>query len=162
VIFGNDRVEFVGLKGGEQIQCDMVIIGIGVVANTGLAQEAGLEIGPTGGIKVDEFQGTIDPNILAVGDCAEKYSFFNGQPVPVRLASVATIVERYSPELSPRVLAKRILAGHHDIQQMCNYTAAYAATLPNSHQWLGKAICDTSITGWLLAYWRMREKEGLK
>lgn len=89
-IGGSDKVEFVKLESGEDIKCDMVIIGIGVVPNTKLAEEAGLEIGPTRGIKVDEFQRTADGNIFAVGDCAEKYSFFNGQPVPVRLASVAT------------------------------------------------------------------------
>jgi NADH oxidase (H2O2-forming) len=89
-IGGNDKVEFVVLDSGEEVKCDMVIIGIGVVPNTKLAEEAGLEIGPTRGIKVDEFQRTNDGNIFAVGDCAEKYSFFNGQPVPVRLASVAT------------------------------------------------------------------------
>jgi NADPH-dependent 2,4-dienoyl-CoA reductase/sulfur reductase-like enzyme len=89
-IGGSDKVEFVKLESGEDIKCDMVIIGIGVLPNTKLAEEAGLEIGPTRGIKVDEFQRTTDGNIFAVGDCAEKYSFFNGQPVPVRLASVAT------------------------------------------------------------------------
>jgi len=89
-IGGGDKVEFVKLESGEDIKCDMVIIGIGVLPNTNLAEEAGLEIGPTRGIKVDEFQRTADGNIFAVGDCAEKYSFFNGQPVPVRLASVAT------------------------------------------------------------------------
>lgn len=88
-IGGNEKVEFVELNDGEQIPCDMVIMGIGVAPNTSLAQEAGLEIGPTGGIKVDEFQRTNDPDIFAAGDCAEKYSFFNGEPVPVRLASVA-------------------------------------------------------------------------
>jgi len=89
-IGGNDKVEFVELESGERIKCDVVIIGIGTVANTKLAEDAGLEIGPTKGIKVDEFQRTTEPDIFAVGDCAEKYSFFNGQPVPVRLASVAT------------------------------------------------------------------------
>jgi len=89
-IDGTDKVESVTLESGERINCDMVIVGIGVVPNVKLAKEAGLEIGSTGGIKVDEFQRTTDPDILAVGDCAEKYSFFNGQPVPVRLASVAT------------------------------------------------------------------------
>jgi pyruvate/2-oxoglutarate dehydrogenase complex dihydrolipoamide dehydrogenase (E3) component len=68
----------------------MVIMGIGVAPNTKLAEEAGLEIGPTRGIQVDEFQRTNDPYVFAVGDCAEKYSFFNGEPVGVRLASVAT------------------------------------------------------------------------
>ena len=89
-IDGAAKAESVTLQDGKKIPCDMVIIGIGVVPNVTLAKEAGLEIGPTGGIKVDEFQRTADPNIFAVGDCAEKYSFFNGLPVPVRLASVAT------------------------------------------------------------------------
>lgn len=89
-INGAEKAESVTLQNGEQVRCDMVIIGIGVVPNVKLAKDAGLEIGPTGGIKVDEFQRTADQDIFAVGDCAEKYSFFNGQPVPVRLASVAT------------------------------------------------------------------------
>jgi len=89
-IDGAEKAESVALQSGEQIPCDMVIIGIGVVPNVKIAQDAGLEIGPTKGIKVDEFQRTTDPDIFAVGDCAEKYSFFNGLPVPVRLASVAT------------------------------------------------------------------------
>ena len=89
-IGGNDEVEFVELDSGERIKCDMVIIGIGVSPNTKIATEAGLEIGPTRGIKVDEFQRTNDHDVFAVGDCAEKYSFFNGEPVAVRLASVAT------------------------------------------------------------------------
>jgi len=89
-INGAEKAESVTLQSGEQVACDMVIIGIGVVPNVRLAKDAGLEIGPTGGIKVDEFQRTADQDIFAVGDCAEKYSFFNGEPVPVRLASVAT------------------------------------------------------------------------
>jgi NADPH-dependent 2,4-dienoyl-CoA reductase/sulfur reductase-like enzyme len=87
---GNGRVELVELENGVQIKCDMVIVGIGVTPNIELAKEAGLEIGSTRGIKVDEFQRTSRQDIFAVGDCAEKYSFYNGRPVPIRLASVAT------------------------------------------------------------------------
>ncbi len=90
LIGGNDAAQFVQLDAGQRIKCDMVIIGIGVSPNVRLAAEAGLEIGRTGGIGVDEFQRTSDPDIFAVGDCAEKYSFFNGEPVGIRLASVAT------------------------------------------------------------------------
>jgi len=89
-INGNSKVESVTLQNGDTIKCDLVINGIGVIPNVNLAKDAGLEIGPTGSIKVDEFQRTTDTNIFAVGDCAEKYSFFNGLPVPIRLASVAT------------------------------------------------------------------------
>ena len=45
-IGGNDKVEFLRLESGEEIKCDMVIIGIGVVPNTRLAEEAGLRLVP--------------------------------------------------------------------------------------------------------------------
>lgn len=89
-ITGNGKAEFVELNDGSKIECDSVIVGIGVTPNTKIAQEAGLEIGATHGIKVDEYQKTSDKDIFAIGDCAEKYSFFDKQPVPLRLASVAT------------------------------------------------------------------------
>jgi NADH oxidase (H2O2-forming) len=87
---GADKIESVTLQSGKQIKCDMVINGVGVVPNIELVKESNLAIGTTGGIKVDEFQRTTDPDIFAVGDCAEKYSFFNGLPTAVRLASIAT------------------------------------------------------------------------
>jgi NADH oxidase (H2O2-forming) len=89
-IQGNSSVQSAKLTNGEEVKCDMVIIGIGVIPNVELAKRAGIEIGSTSGIKVDEFQRTNKPDVYAVGDCAEKYSYHNGKPVPIRLASVAT------------------------------------------------------------------------
>jgi pyruvate/2-oxoglutarate dehydrogenase complex dihydrolipoamide dehydrogenase (E3) component len=89
-IAGNGKVEYVHLQSGERVKADTVVMGIGAVPNTELAQKAGLEIGQRGGIKVDEYMRTSDPDIFAAGDCAEKYSFFTGKPVPLRLASIAT------------------------------------------------------------------------
>jgi NADH oxidase (H2O2-forming) len=62
--------------------------------NVGLGRQAGLAIGSTGAIAVDRHMLTSDPNIFAAGDCAEKVSFFTGQPVKVWLASVATAEAR--------------------------------------------------------------------
>jgi NADPH-dependent 2,4-dienoyl-CoA reductase/sulfur reductase-like enzyme len=89
-IDGSGRVEYVGLSDGKQLKADVVILGIGVVPNTDLAQKAGLEIGKLRGIKVDAYMRTDDPDILAAGDCAEKFSFFSGKPSGLRLASIAT------------------------------------------------------------------------
>ncbi len=89
-ITGDGRVSQVVLSSGERLKADLVILAIGVVPNTKLAQEAGLEIGVTKAIKVDRYMRTSDPNIFAIGDCAEKYSFFTGKPTPLRLASIAT------------------------------------------------------------------------
>ena len=61
----------VALAGGAAIPADLVILSIGVRPETGLAREAGLAIGPAGGIAVNEFLQTSDPGIYAVGDAVE-------------------------------------------------------------------------------------------
>lgn len=88
-ITGNGKAEYVNLSNGDKLKADVVILGIGVIPNTELAQKAGLEIGEKRGIKVDEYMRTSDPNILAAGDCAEKFCFFTGNAIPLRLASIA-------------------------------------------------------------------------
>lgn len=93
-IAGNGKVEKVVLSNGEEIKADLVIVGIGAVANVDLAKEAGLRIGLTGGIAVDRTMQTSDEHIYACGDCAEKISFFGGRPSPLKLASIATLEAR--------------------------------------------------------------------
>jgi NADH oxidase (H2O2-forming) len=93
-IGGNERVEKVLLSDGTGIKTDVVILGIGAVANVDLAKKAGLRIGLTGGISVDRTMQTSDANIYACGDCAEKMSFFGGRPSPLKLASIATFEAR--------------------------------------------------------------------
>ena len=68
---------------------DMVIMGIGVRPNVALAKQAGLEIGRTGAIKVDDHLRTSDPRIFAVGDCAENVDLVTGEPAYVPLGSTA-------------------------------------------------------------------------
>ncbi len=62
------RVTGAKLADGRIIQCDVVIVGIGITPETGLAAAAGLEI--ENGIKTDAFCRTSDPSIHAIGDCA--------------------------------------------------------------------------------------------
>lgn len=94
-IIGEEAVRAVRLAGGEQIKADMVLLGIGAVPNTVLAEKAGLELGFRKTIKVDRYMRTYtDPDVFACGDCAEKHSFFTGRPVGVMLASIATAEAR--------------------------------------------------------------------
>ncbi|MBE9507997.1 MAG: FAD-dependent oxidoreductase, partial [Chloroflexi bacterium] len=93
-IDGDGKVERVILSDGSEIKADVVILGIGAVANIDLAQKAGLRIGLTGSIAVDRTMRTSDENIYACGDCAEKISFFGGRPSPLKLASIATLEAR--------------------------------------------------------------------
>ncbi len=93
-IAGNGRVEKVILSDGGEIMADVVVLGIGAVANVDLAKAAGLRLGLTGGIAVDRTMQTSDTSIFACGDCAEKISFFGGGPSPLKLASIATLEAR--------------------------------------------------------------------
>jgi len=90
-ILGDDSVTGVRLEDGQELKADIVILGIGAVPNTGLAKDAGIELGFRNSIKVDNYMRTwTDPDIFACGDCAEKQSFFTGLPIGVMLASIAT------------------------------------------------------------------------
>ncbi|MBB4932737.1 3-phenylpropionate/trans-cinnamate dioxygenase ferredoxin reductase subunit [Lipingzhangella halophila] len=79
------RVRGVELAGGRTVPADVVVVGIGAVAATGLAAEAGLVEGCAKGIITDEHGRTSAPGVFAVGDCA-------AQPGPggalIRLESV--------------------------------------------------------------------------
>jgi len=70
---GNDEGTLVGVKlaNGDEIPCELAVVAIGVAPNNKLARDAGLEIGKLGGILVDKYMQTNDPDIYAVGDCVE-------------------------------------------------------------------------------------------
>jgi NADPH-dependent 2,4-dienoyl-CoA reductase/sulfur reductase-like enzyme len=89
-ILGDGKANAVALGSGNKLKADVVIFGIGAAPNTELAQKIGLKLGEMKGIEVDEYQRTSDENIFAIGDCADKKSFFTGKPSNVRLASIAT------------------------------------------------------------------------
>jgi rhodanese-related sulfurtransferase len=79
----------VRLKSGEQLSAQLAILGVGVRPESKLAVEAGLEVGPRGGIRVNEHLQTTDPDIYAVGDAIEVQDFVTGEPTQVPLAGPA-------------------------------------------------------------------------
>lgn len=76
-------------KNGSRHRGDLVILGLGVRPETALARGAGLTIGPTGGIEVDEHMRTSDPHIWAVGDAVQVRNVVTGQPQLLALAGPA-------------------------------------------------------------------------
>ena len=88
-IIGDRKVSGVLLDDGETIEADAVILSVGYRPNSVLAQEAGLKISEMGFIKVNEYMRTDDPDIFAVGDCAEKFSFVTRTPKRTMLASTS-------------------------------------------------------------------------
>nr|WP_320049301.1 FAD-dependent oxidoreductase [uncultured Desulfuromonas sp.] len=88
-IHGGSAVQTVELADGRQLEADVVVIGIGAAPNVELAEKSGIACDARGGVKVSRTLQTSDPDIYAAGDCAEKFSFFNGEPSGIRLASIA-------------------------------------------------------------------------
>ncbi|MEQ8200579.1 MAG: FAD-dependent oxidoreductase [Syntrophomonadaceae bacterium] len=88
-IEGADQAEAVRLADGSTIPTQMVVLGIGVRPETGLARQAGLALGSTGGIQVDEYLRTSDPFIYAAGDAIQVRDFVTGRDALVPMASPA-------------------------------------------------------------------------
>lgn len=78
-ILGDDKVTGV-VTDKRRINCDLIILGLGMVPETGLAQQAGVEIGGLRGIKVSPQMATSAANIYACGDCVESVDMVNGWP----------------------------------------------------------------------------------
>jgi len=83
-VCGQDRIESVILSNGETLAVDVVVVGIGAIANDSIAGEAGLETG--NGVVVDEFLRTSDQRIFAAGDVA---AMRVGAGQPIRMESWA-------------------------------------------------------------------------
>lgn len=81
--------DFVETQSGKKVTAQAVVLAIGVRPETTLAEEAGLEIGKLGGIKVDANYRTSDPDIYAVGDAIEVYHRLTHQPTRLALAGPA-------------------------------------------------------------------------
>lgn len=96
---GEPEVNQVRLGDGSAVETDVVVIGIGLIANTELATAAGLDV--DNGIVVDECARTSDPDIYAAGDCTNHPSSFLGRRV--RLESVQNAMEQ------ARIAARNIM-----------------------------------------------------
>lgn len=89
----NGKVTGVALASGKKLDADMVFMNVGVRPNIGLAKDIGLEMARFG-IKVNSFQETSDPDIMAVGDCVEKINFITKKPTPGQLRGPAVMQGR--------------------------------------------------------------------
>ena len=102
---GEDGIlKAVKLQDGTEIPCDLAVVAIGVTPNTKLAKEAGLTLGNAGGIVVDEYMQTSDPDIYAVGDCIQIPNLITHQPVHAPYGDLAN--------LQGRVAGENVIAGN--------------------------------------------------
>ncbi|MFP4447545.1 MAG: FAD-dependent oxidoreductase [Bacteroidales bacterium] len=89
ILGDNNKVKGVRLQNGEEINADGIVLSMGYEPNYELAMNAGLKMAKNNFIAVDEYMRTSDPDILAVGDCAEKRNFVTRKQTDVMLASTA-------------------------------------------------------------------------
>jgi len=87
---GDNIVNAVKLQSGRVIDTQVVILATGYKANTELALKSGLSAGHYGGIWVDEYMRTENPDIFAVGDCSARRAFITKEPSKVMLASTSS------------------------------------------------------------------------
>jgi len=107
VIVGNGVSEFLGregrlvgvkLKNGTELECQLAVVAIGVVPNSRLAKAAGLELGATGAIAVNEHMQTSDSDIYAAGDCVEVTHLVTGRKAYAPLGDLANLEGRVAGE----------------------------------------------------------------
>jgi len=94
----NGKLNAVKLQNGTELPCELAIVAIGVRPNVKLAKEAGLKIGELGGIDVNEFMQTSDPDIYAVGDCVETVNRITGKKVLAPYGDLANLQGRVAGE----------------------------------------------------------------
>ena len=98
------------------IPADLVILAIGARPNVELAKTAGLIIGVTGAIVVDEEMRTNDPDIYAGGDCVENINRLSGQKVFAPMGSTAN--------KHGRVIGENLCGGHVKFKGVLNTVVA--------------------------------------
>ena len=107
VITGNGLAAFLGEKGklsgvklanGTELPCELAVVAVGVRPNSKLAQEAGLAVGKKGGILVNEYMQTADPDIYAAGDCVEIENRITGKKNHAPYGDLANLEGRVAGE----------------------------------------------------------------
>lgn len=92
------------LESKKDVSADMVILSIGVCPEVHLAKEAGLELGSLGGIKIDDYMQTSNPDVYALGDAVEVFNPVIGKHSLIPLAGPAN--------KQARIVADNILEGN--------------------------------------------------
>jgi NADPH-dependent 2,4-dienoyl-CoA reductase/sulfur reductase-like enzyme/rhodanese-related sulfurtransferase len=120
------------LSQGAAVLCDLAILAIGVRPDIRLARQAGLEIGSTGGIRVDAQMRTSDPAIWAVGDAVEVQDLVLGTPALIPLAGPANRQGRIAAEV---ILGRDSAYKHTQGTAVCKvFDLAFAMTGASERQ----------------------------
>lgn len=135
----NNRLT-VNLKNGEEINTDLVILSIGVKPNSMIAAEAGIKIGASGGILVNEFMQTSDESVYALGDVIEFKHPIHGSSLPVYLAGPAN--------KQGRICANNIVGGNSS-----SFKGSIGTTIVKVFR---KTVAATGLTSRILDQYKIK------
>ena len=131
---------YVTTRSGKKVQAEIVVLAIGVKPETSLAEQAGLEIGVSGAIKVNQNYQTSDPSIYAVGDAIEVYHRLMHKPVRLALAGPAQRQARAAADHMYGIPAtNKGVIGSTSIQ-VFDYAAAATGLNERTAKQLGMAV----------------------
>jgi nitrite reductase [NAD(P)H] large subunit len=175
-IFGNRRVEGVRLADGREVPGDLVVMAIGIRPNIDLGRQAGLQVNR--GIAVYDDMRTSDPEIFAVGECAEHRGMTYGLVAPLyemakvcaeHLAGEETVIAAYAGS----VLATKLKVTGVDVFSAGNFIGGEdcnAITFQDTARQVYKKLVlrdgrldgvvlygDVADSGWYLDLLRKRE-----
>ncbi len=119
----NEKIETI-LENGEKVASDFVVFSIGVKPEVNLAKDAGLTIGETGGILVNEKMQTSDPYIYAIGDAVEILNFVSNTKTRVPLAGLTHKQARVAADNIAGINSKYLGSMGTAIVKIFNITAA--------------------------------------
>ena len=83
------RVRAVHTVAGRELPADLVVLGLGVRPNVALAEDSGIPLGTSGGVRVDRRQQTLVDGVWAAGDCCESVHRISGERMVVALGTHA-------------------------------------------------------------------------
>lgn len=128
------------------IDCQLVVMAVGVRPNAMLAAESGLAIGKFGGIVVNEFMQTSDSDIYAAGDCVEIRNRFNHESVYSPMGDLANLEGRVAGEnVIQGNSATFPGTGHTGICKIFDYTAGSTGLTEKSAKHLGLIDYETVV-----------------
>ena len=159
----------VSLRSGDSLDADMAVIALGVSPDTGLAKEAGLELGIKGTILVDDHMRTSDPSIYAVGDAIQVKNLITGAPANIALAgpankqgriaadNIAGLDSVYRGSMGSSVLRvfdmtigatglteKQAMDAGYDVDKVYTFSASHASYYPGAKNMSIKTVFDRS------------------
>ncbi|WP_306548772.1 FAD-dependent oxidoreductase [Desulfobulbus sp.] len=142
----NGKLTGVKLADGTVLDCGVAVMAIGVRPNSDLAKEAGLTIGKFGGITVNQYMQTSDPDIYAAGDCVEIPNRITGDPAFAPMGDLAN--------LEGRVVGENIICGasvtfpgtiHTGICKVFDYAAGSTGLSEKAAQRIGLSGYTTVV-----------------